>query len=94
MEAFKVLSTNLDIQDGVFEHGYFMHVRHAEDILKGYAQQFRGNEEVLDLEGKLDKYQGYSLEYSMPANKPAVYYLSHWGNYKMAMWIQKIWIQE
>jgi hypothetical protein len=94
MEAFRVLSTNLDLKDGEFQHGYFMHLRHAQDILKGYAQQFQGKEELLDLDGKLDKYQGYSLKHNPCYKKPAVYYLSHWGNCVMVMWIEKIWIQE
>jgi hypothetical protein len=94
MEAYKVLSTNMDVQDGIFEHGYFMNQRHAEDILKGYAQQMQGKDEVLDLDGKLTDYKDHTLKYGMSENKPAVYYLSHWGNYRMAMWIKKIWIQE
>jgi hypothetical protein len=56
MKIYKVQSTNMDIQDGIFSNGYFMHKRHAEDILKGYASSKDGNNVVEDLEGKLETY--------------------------------------
>jgi len=94
MKVYKVQSTNMDVQDGTFEHGYFMQKKHAEDALKAYSQQFEGKEEVLDLGGKLDEYSGRSLRYTRWHYKPATYHKSHWGNYRMVIWISEIHIQE
>lgn len=94
MKIYSVTSTNMDVRDGDFKHGYFMHKRHAEKILKNYAQQFQGNDEVLDLEGKLEEYNSLSLKYTPWHNKPANYYMSHYGNYRMVLWIEEIWVQE
>lgn len=94
MKAYKVESTNIDIQDGIFDHGYFMELRHALDVIKAYASSHNGNNVVEDIEGKLETYNDNSLNYSPYHNKPAVYYQSHWGNYNMVIWIKEIHIQE
>ena len=94
MKAYKVESTNIDIQDGIFDHGYFMELRHAEMVLKNYAMLHDGSNVVEDIEGKLETYNDKSLDYSPYHNKPAVYYESHWGNYNMVIWIETIHIQE
>jgi hypothetical protein len=94
MKIYQVQSTNLDIQDGIFSNGYFMHKRHAELVLKNYAMLKDGNTVVEDLEGKLEIYEDKSLDYTIAHHKPAVYYRSHWGNYRMVVWISEVHVQE
>jgi hypothetical protein len=94
MKVFKVQSTNMDVQDGIFNHGYFMHKHHAEDVLKGYANLHDGKSIVEDIEGKLETYADQSLNYTIAHHKPAVYYRSHWGNFRMVVWISEVYIQE
>ena len=94
MKIYQVQSTNMDIQDGIFTNGYFMHKHHAEDILKGYASLHDGNNIVEDMDGKLETYDDQSLKYSPYHNKPAVYYRSNWGNSRMVVWISEVHVQE
>lgn len=94
MKIYQVQSTNMDIQDGIFSNGYFMHKHHAEDVLKGYASLHDGNNIVEDMEGKLETYDDQPLDYTIAHHKPAVYYRSHWGNYRMVVWISEVHVQE
>lgn len=94
MKAYKVNSTNMDLRDGTFDHGYFLELRHAEDILKGYTALHDGKDPIEDLNGSLEEYNGVSFKYSKWHNKPAVYYKSDWGNHNMTVWIETIHIQE
>lgn len=94
MKIYQVQSTNMDVQDGIFGNGYFMHKHHAEMVLKNYAMLHDGKNAVEDLEGKLETYDDSSLDYSIAHHKPAVYYRSHWGNYRMVVWISEVNVQE
>jgi hypothetical protein len=94
MKIYQVESTNMDVQDGVFSSGYFMHKHHAELVLKNYAMLKHGNNVVEDIEGKLETYDDQPLEYSTYHKRPAVYYRSHWGNYRMVVWISEVHVQE
>ena len=94
MKVYQVQSTNMDVQDGVFSNGYFMHKHHAEIVLKNHAMLHNGNNVVEDMEGKLESYDNYPLKYSIYHNKPAVYYRSHWGDYRMVVWISEVYVQE
>ena len=94
MKIYQVQSTNMDIQDGIFSRGYFMHKHHAEDILKSHASLHDGKNIVEDMEGKLETYDDHSLDYTIAYHKPAVYYRSHWGNYVMVVWISEVYVQE
>ena len=94
MKIYQVKSTNMDIKDGIFSHGYFMHKHHAEDILKNHASLYDGKNVIEDLEGKLETYDNKSLEYTMAHHKPAVYCHSYWHNYRMVVWISEVHIQE
>ena len=94
MKVYQVQSTNMDIQDGIFSNGYFMHERHAKMVLKNHAVIYDGKDVIEDIEGKLETYDGQPLKYSEYHNKPAVYYRSHWGNYRMVVWISEVHVQE
>ena len=94
MKAYQVQSTNMDREDGVFEHGNFFQMKHAVDVIKAYAYLHQGCNVVEDLEGSLEKYNDRSSKYSMWNNRPKVYYQSHWGSYNMVIWIREIHIQE
>jgi hypothetical protein len=94
MKIYQVQSTNMDIQDGIFSNGYFMHKHHAEGILKSHASLHDGKNIVEDMEGKLETYDDQSLNYTIAHHKPAVYYRSHWGNYVMVVWISEVYVQE
>jgi hypothetical protein len=94
MKIYQVQSTNMDIQDGIFSNGYFMHKHHAEDILKSYAGLHDGKNIVEDMEGKLETYEDQPLEWVISNKRPAVYYRSHWGNYRMVVWISEVYVQE
>lgn len=54
MKVYKVESTNMDIQDGIFGNGYFMELRHALDVIKAHASLHNGSNVVEDLDGKLE----------------------------------------
>jgi hypothetical protein len=94
MKIYQVQSTNMDIQDGVFSNGYFINKHHAELVLKNYAMLQDGKNLVEDMEGKLETYDDQSLKYSAYHEKPAVYYRSHWDNYRMVVWISEVHVQE
>jgi hypothetical protein len=94
MKIYKVLSTNMDVRDGIFEHGYFIHKIHAEDILKGYVQIKESQNQVFDLDGELETYFDHNCKHNDWYNKPAVYYKSYYGNYSMVMWIKEVYVQE
>jgi hypothetical protein len=94
MIAYQVQSTNMDIRDGVFEHGNFFQLKHAMDIIKAYASLHEGKTITEDLDGTLKLFDKRILQYTMWYERPAVYYRSHWGNYRMVIWIREIHIQE
>ena len=87
-QIFEVISTNLDVQDGYFCNVLFKDIQSAIDYCKNEIESKNALNITEDFEGKLDSYQDKSLEYTVVKGCPAIYYTSHYGNYRCVVFIK------
>ena len=88
MKVYEVISTNLDIQDGYFCNILFEDMQTAKDYCKKETEGKHAKNITEDFEGKLDKFQDKSLEYTVVKGCPAVYYNSYFGNYRCVVFVK------
>jgi len=87
MEVFEVLSTNIDVNDGTFVRTLYSNLKSAINAAQIELESKKASNIVEDFEGKLSEYDGKSLEYTACRNKSAIYYRSHFGNYRCVIYI-------
>jgi len=88
-EVFEVRSTNIDLDDGVFCNVLFDTMEKAIDYCKEELKSKEPSNVTEDFEGTLTEFQGKSLEYRPNLGKPAIYYNSSWGKYRMVIYVQQ-----
>lgn len=88
MEVFEVISTNLDSQDGYFCNVLFKSIKDAKNHCKERLKGKNPKNVLEDFEGNLSEYDGKSLEYTTCKNNPAIYYRSHYGNYRCVIFVK------
>ena len=88
MKVFEVISTNVDIADGEFCNVLFANINDAKEYCKKELENKKPNNVVEDFEGKLSEYDGKSLEYKHYKGCPAIFYRSHFGNYRCVVYIK------
>jgi hypothetical protein len=88
MKVFEVISTNIDVQDGEFCNVLFADINAAIAYCKEYFKDKNPENVVEDFEGKLSEYDGRSLEYTCHKGSPAIYYRSHFGNYRCVIYVK------
>lgn len=87
MKVFEVLSSSIDINDGVFARDLYTNLESAIDAAKIELEDKKASNVVEDFEGILSEYDGKSLNYTACKGKPAIYYRSHFGNYRCVIYI-------
>ena len=87
MKVFEVLSTNIDINDGTFVRTLYSNIESAINAAKIELKNKKASNIVEDFEGILSEYDDKSLNYATCKNKPAIYYRSHFGNYRCVIYI-------
>lgn len=87
-KVFEVRSTNIDVQDGIFCNVLFDTVEKAIEYCKQELTDKNPKNVTEDFEGTLTEFQGKSLEFECSSNRPAIYYNSHYGNYRCVIYIQ------
>jgi len=87
MQVFEVLSTNIDVNDGTFVRTLYSSLKSAIKAAQIELESKKASNVVEDFEGKLSEYDGKSLEYTACKNKPAIYYRSHFGNYRCVIYV-------
>ena len=88
MKIYEVISTNLDIKDGNFINELFSNREKAYNVCLEHANCNRNKDIVEDKLGILDIFEEKDLKYSSSFGKPAVYYRSHYGNYRMVCYVK------
>jgi hypothetical protein len=89
MKIYEVISTNIDVNDGVFSEGLYANLHDAINKLGQHVNSKSGSNVQLDLEGSLETFNDKSLEYVLSKDKPAIYYRSKYGNYRMVVYVQE-----
>jgi len=88
MEVYEVISTNLDVNDGYFINKLFSNKKAAVEYAKKDTIDKDGKNIVEDLEGTLEVYSSKDLKYQPSDKKPAIYYRSHYGNFRCVVFIK------
>lgn len=88
MKVYEVISTNLDVQDGYFCNVLFQDIETAKAYCRKELENKQAKNVTEDFEGKLEKFQDKSLEYTVCNGNPAIYYNSHFGNYRCVVFIK------
>lgn len=88
MNVYEVISTNLDVNDGFFVNVLFDNIDKAFKFCKEELEGKEPNNVTEDFEGLLQSFQDKSLEYAASYNNPAIYYNSHYGNYRCVVFIK------
>ena len=88
MEVFEVKSTNLDVNDGIFADRLFSTLEGAIEQLRKIAASSNSTDIIEDIKGELEEFDGKSLKYTVCSNKPAIYYRSTYGNYRMVVFVK------
>ena len=88
MEVYEVIATNLDCKDGDFVNALFLDIEQAKVFCQEEISNKSPKNVTLDFEGKLGIFDGKSLNYAPSSNKPAIYYNSHFGNYRCVVYIK------
>lgn len=94
MKIFKVVSINLDISEPIITCNYWTNFDAAWDYISADAREKQRTEVTPDVYGLASQYLGKSLEWTHAHTKPAIYYRSHYGNYRCALYIQEIHVYE
>lgn len=84
---YKVIAYNLDIKDGYFLNTLFFKKEAAFKYAEEQVKEKQGKNPVIDITGNLKSYEDKNLEYEMCHNQTAIYYRSHFGNYRMVIYI-------
>jgi len=87
MKVFEVLSTNIDLNNGTFVRTLYSNIESAINTAKIELKNKKASNVVEDFEGILSEYDGKSLNYAACKDKPAIYYRSHFGNYRCVIYI-------
>lgn len=88
MEVFEVLSTNIDVNDGTFVRALYSSLKSAINAAQIELEDKKPSNVIEDFKGELSEYDGKSLEYTACKNNPAIYYRSHYGNYRCVIYIK------
>lgn len=88
MKVYEVISTNLDVQDGYFCNVLFENIEIAKEYCLKEMEGKQAKNIIEDFNGELTSYQDKSLEYSIVKGCPAIYYNSHFGNYRCVVFIK------
>lgn len=86
-KVFEVKSTNIDLQDGIFCNVLFDSMDKAIDYCKQELSDKNPKNVTEDFDGTLTEFQDASLFHSL--GRPAIYYNSHYGNYRMVIYVQE-----
>jgi len=86
---YEVISTNLDCNDGYFTNVLFTKLSDAIEYARKELSTKHPNNVVEDINGELNEYGGKSLNYSVSHKRPAIYYHSHYGDYRCVYFIRE-----
>lgn len=87
-DVFEVFTVNVDVNDGTFTRGLYSNIESAIDRCLQELEHLNATNIVEDFKGELLEYDGGSLEYRASKGLPAVYYRSHYGNYRMVVYVK------
>ena len=88
MIIYEVITTNLDVRDGNFLNILFEKPSEAIIRMLSELEDKQPKEVVEDISGSLLEYGGKSLEYECCKGLPAVYYRSHYGDYRCVVYVK------
>jgi hypothetical protein len=89
MKIYETISTNIDIQDGEFDKVLYISKERAIQAMRDLVSNKQATNIVEDIDGKLESYDMRNLEFTKFNGCPAIYYRSHYGNYRMVIWIRE-----
>jgi len=88
MNVFEIISTNLDINDESFLALLFADIEEAKRKALEEVESHGAKGVVHDFEGILTEFEGKTLKNKVSYGKPAVYYRSHFGDYRCVVFVK------
>ena len=88
MKVYEVKSTNIDVNDGIFCRVLFDTMDKAIKYCKLELEDKKPKNVTEDFNGTLKEFDGKSLNYTPCQDKPAIYYNSHYGNYRCVVFVE------
>jgi hypothetical protein len=90
--VYEVVSTNLDCNDGSFTNVLFALKTDAFEYCRKSLLRINPTNVIEDINGELKEYDGKDLYYSPSEGLSAIYYRSHYGNYRCVYYVRERYI--